>query len=104
MRTSIAHIASYYPSRPADLVEHVTIEDLLAAFDARVDAAGMEPDDEVVVMSRRGLANLAHCIRVSTWGSVLRVDAAQTSLAKALEACGIAVDAMTSVPQDRVLH
>lgn len=104
MRTSIATIASYYRTRPADVVEHVTIEDLLAAFDARAEAAGMEADDELVVMARRGLANLAHCIRVSTWGSVLRLEAATSSLAKALEACGIAVDAITAVPTDRVLH
>ncbi|TXM68556.1 hypothetical protein [Methylobacterium sp. WL120] len=104
MRTHIATIPSYYRSRPADIVEHVAIEDLLREFDARVTAAGMEPDDEVAVMSRRGLANLAHCLLVSTWGSVLRLDAATTALAKALDACGIDAGDMLGVPQDRVLH
>lgn len=104
MRTSIATIASYYASRPADVVEHVSIEDLLHEFDARIEAAGLELDDEVAVMARRGLGNLAHCILVSTWGAVLRLDAATKALAKALDACGVDPGDMVGVPQDRVLH
>lgn len=104
MKTHVAEIPSNIPSRPPAIVEHVLLADLLDAFDARVDAGGLDPDEVLVVIARRKLVDFAECVRVSTWGEVLRVDAAEMALSQALDRCSIDPGDMVGVPQDRVLH
>lgn len=104
MRTRIAEIPDYFPSRPAKVVEHVGLDDLLAEFDARVEADALDPDEVLVVIARRKMVDFAECVRVSTWGEVLTLASAEMALTEALKACRIDPGAMVGIPTDRVIH
>lgn len=85
------------------VVEHVTIDNVIEAWDAAFERAGLDPTTPAAVQALRGLIDKAGVITLSTWGQVYLAEHARGDLARALAAFGLRAP-IGDRPEAPVLH
>lgn len=85
------------------VVEHVSLDDVIAAWDAAFERAGMDPTTPAAVAALRHLLDKAGVLTLSTWGQVCKVEQAREDLTRALAEFGVGAPAQAPIG-DRVVH
>ncbi len=85
------------------VVEHVSFDDVIAAWVAAFERAGLDATTPAAVAALRHLLDKAGVLTLSTWGQVYRAEDARTDLARALAAFGVG-SPIEDRPAATVLH
>ena len=87
LRTTTVRIAAFGPE-PARDAETVAIDDVVAAFDQRARALGVDPDTGRAVHRREAMVAFLAVLMDGTWGQVLSPEDAEDEISKALAGLG----------------
>lgn len=85
------------------VVEHVGLDDVIAAWDAAFERAGLDPTTPAAVHALSQVLDRAGVLTLSTWGQVYKAEHARGDLARALAAFGIGAP-IEDRPEPAVLH
>lgn len=102
MRTTHTRIPDAFGGG-STIVEHVYLDDIIEAWDAAFERAGMDPATLPAIAALRRLLDKAGVLTLSTWGQVYRADQARGDLARALAASGVGA-AIEDRAEPAVLH